>query len=177
MNRILQYSQHRLRGDTAFGTATHPTLVQVEDVIDGRVAELTYKLAEAGYATAQPVATVGTLVATYLSRAVVMGAMADIELSWPTTAQGPNQSNPRYQFYRDQWDSVAKTIGGAALEHMGATRDRAASEALHHLGASWDEQEEVDRDTDLKGAVFPRGFVEGDYRGDEADRDTAEPNA
>ncbi len=168
LDRIVSWSQFRFRGGTQFGTASQPTLLQVEDFIDGRVFGAAALLARAGYGTAQPVATVGTAVATLLSMGVAYGALIDIELTQPT-AGASDSENSRFTFFKDRWDEFRKQFQGSDLEYLGATRDRNASSGLKFTASSWDDQESIIDDLDRKNPLFPRGFLEAERRGDDDD--------
>lgn len=168
LNRIVSWSQHTFRGGTAFGTATQPTLTQVEDFIDGRVYGAAALLARSGYATAQPVAEVGTAVATLLSMGVAYGALIDIALTQGTTG-GSDDENPRFTFFKERWNEFKKQFQGSDLEYLGATKERSASAGLKFTASSWDDQEEIIDDLDRKNPLFPRGFLEADRRGDDSD--------
>ena len=163
MDGILTWTQTYLSGGTAFAPTTQPTLAQVEQMIDERVAEVTVLLTQNGYAVAQPVATVGTAVATVLSRSVIMGALIDIEMTKQNRTLGRDET-ARWQLCERRFTDLTKLFEGPALEQMGATRDRDASAGLKATGASWDEQEAIDADEDRKGATFPRGFLDPNAR-------------
>ena len=114
-------------------------------------------------AEAQPVATVGTAVATVLSRAVIMGAMIDIEMTKQNRTLG-REETARWQLFERRFTDLIKVFEGATLEQMGATRERDASAGLAATGTSWDEQEAIEEDEDRKGATMPRGFLDPNAR-------------
>ena len=171
LDRTTSFSRHMLRGDIGFGSATSPTMEEVELFLDARVGEVVVCLAQAGYSTTQPVATIGTPAARWLSNGVVWGAMVDIELSRPTTGVGAAEPNARFVHFDSQWKAFKEALAGATLEQLGGTRDRYASDGLKFVGGSWDEQEEIHDDEDRKNALFPRGYL------DPEDRRAADPDA
>ena len=158
MNGILTHTQPYLKGGSAFtdsGTVTSPTLAQVNEMIDRRVADVALLLAKAGYSTTQTVADVLRV----LTSAVVYGVLMEIELGKANPVRGMGET-ARWQLYERRWNEAVETISGVGLELLGATRNRYASNGLEFTGATWSEQDEIATDVDQKGAVFPRGFLD-----------------
>lgn len=156
MNGILAWVQTYLSGGSAFTETTQPTVAQVEQMIDTRVEEVAAALVAAGYSSTQPVLTVGTGVTRLLSRAVILGVLIDIELTKQTRTVARGE-NTRWQAYQDRYDAIMAIITGSTLALMGATRVREASDGLEVTGQSYDEQNTLVEDTDVKGPLFPRG--------------------
>lgn len=165
MGQVLTWCQQMLKGGTAFGTATQPTLTQVEQLINGRVADVSTALARSGYATAQPVATSGTRVCTVISQAIAFGVVADIELTKPT-AGGNLKENTRYVAFSKRWEDFLAGVNGAALQYMGAVRERDASNGMKVTGTSYAEREADARNPDLVQSLFPRGWMDNDLQRD-----------
>ncbi len=159
MDGVLAFCQPYLSGGTAFVSTTQPTLTQVEQFIDHRVSEVAAALAGFGYATAQPVGTVGTDVARVLSQAVIFGALIDIEATKITTTVD-NEESPRWQLFKARHKHALGVVGGPGLQLMGATRERNLSDTLVVTGRTWSEQDAIANDSDEKGALFPRGFID-----------------
>lgn len=157
MSGVLAHTQPYLKGASVFGASTSPTLPQVEHMIDRRVMLVAAKLAEYGYSTSQPVATVGVDVTTLLSTAVIYGTLMEIELGKAGSVLDRGQTG-RWQMYEKRWIETIDMMKTATLEHMGATRSRVSSDGLAFTGKTWSEQDTIADDTDLKGSVFPRGF-------------------
>ncbi len=154
-----------------FGTATFPTLAQIEGFISMRVGEVVMTLEGAGYAGSQAVATVGTPVTMLLSRIVVAGAVTDVESTRPTTSNTQGEASTRFTSYQRTYDDLLKKIPGAALEYMGAVRARDISSGMKVTGTSWDEQQDILDDDDQKAPLFERGFLDLE---DRATRDDPE---
>lgn len=163
MNQIVARTKTYLKGGTAFSATTSPDLTEVEAMIDDRTFLIVGILTKAGYAEAQPVATVGTSVTTMLSRAIVQGTLLDIEQTKPNQSQGRGES-ARWMLYERMWTEMIELFRGATLQQMGATKDRDASNGLVFTGNSWDDQEDVAEDEDQKGSLFPRGFLDPQAR-------------
>lgn len=164
MDRVVSFSRHMLKGGTAFTTATTPQLADVEGFIDAAVADVQMCLVAAGYSTAQPVGTVGTPAATWLSNGVVWGALVDTEASRPTIGNTAPEGNERFRLFQKRYEAFKEALKGATLEQMGGTRDRNLSDGMKWTGSSWDEQDGILEDTDRKDPLFPRGFLDPDSR-------------
>jgi hypothetical protein len=178
MGQVLAHSRWLLRGGTAFGTATSPSLGDVETLIDARSAQVGVLLAQHGYAVTQPLATAGTPVLRVLGRAVAVGALIDIFAARAANATQSNEEHPRYVMFMSEWKRFREEIApSAALEYMGAIRTRAASAGLEVTGIDQDRIDDFETDTSYRGPRFrdPDMGLTGTLL--DADRDSGEPAA
>lgn len=157
INGITAHSQQYLKGGSAFGASTVPTLTQVEDMIDQRVFIVMAHLANAGYA----LAPTDTDVLNILASGVIYGTLMEIELGKVNTVLARGESG-RWALYEKRWLEILALIDGPTLEHLGATRTRVPSNGLEFTGRTWTTQDDIAGDTDEKGSMFPRGYLQGD---------------
>lgn len=157
MARLLLFAQPFLKGQSELSEATFPTLLQAEALLDEYTAEVASALVRSGYSATQAVATVGTNVSRLLSAAIVYGAVRDLALSRPI-GLSPEGRNPQAETYAARYNAAMKVISGIELERLGATRSINASDTLKTTGRTWTEEDDIAKDADEKGAMFPRGY-------------------
>lgn len=167
LNEVQAMERH-LTDNGTFGTATIPTLSQVEEFITDTYYDISTKLVINGYDQSQT----DTDVLGVLQHFNALGACAKIELTQPSVGYKTGE-NTRYDRFFKEYEKIDKFTETSALERLGATRSWNLSDGLTAGGISISDKEAIETDADhvpyffrrdLHKHVGTKAIEEGEYK-------------
>lgn len=141
-----------LTASGTFDTTTVPTLAQVERWLTIEYNILQGKLADIGY---ESVPTDSQAIAI-LQEAQALAVAVRCEMANPVMAR-TGEPSERFQELKRQRDDVRAFLASDALEHLGASRERALGAFVEATGVSRSRKSSVETDTDWIHHRFKRG--------------------
>ena len=167
LDLVEAWSSHAAEGTAGFGTATTPTLAQVDAFLESAYNTVSVMLTGYGYGTAQA----GSAVKAVLTRAQALNASVDVELSTPVSALS-GEGSDRFIAMKDARDELNDLIRSDGLTHLGAARFERRGSFIYAGGVSRDRKRTVRGDTDLVHPRFARGWGQSPYLRDMAHLET-----
>ncbi len=166
--QMVEAFQRTRTANGTFGTATIPTLTQVETFLTRGKAELAAVLEKHGYSKTQTDADVLGV----LEPLNVKAACYYVELTSPTAGY-TSEGEPvgRLSSFRAWRKEAAELCTGRTLADLGATRTYEKSSGLSAGGISISDKETIEEDSDYEPLAFTRGLHEapGDITDQEAE--------
>ena len=150
LNEVQTLERH-LTDSGSFGTATVPTLTQIEEFITDSYYELGTYLTDYGYNRIQA----GTNIVGILQHYNALGACAKIELTQASVGYKSGE-NTRYDRFYTEFMKVKGLIQSPAFERMGATKGWALSAGISAGGVSISDKEDIETDTDFEPYMFEK---------------------
>lgn len=161
------WASHATQGTAGFGTATTPTLAEVDGFLESAYNTVSVMLTSYGYGTAQT----GSAVMAVLTRAQALNAVIDVELSNPVVSTQSGEGNDRFIALKEARDDLNSLIQSDGLSHLGAAQFDSRGAFVYAGGLSRSRKRSVRDNTDLVQARFPRGWGQSPFLKDIAHLD------